>query len=166
MDESPPSRPEVRIRQASPGDLDATLPLSVEIQQLHVERAPWRYRPVDAEPMAAWMRARIAEGHVWLAFVDDRLAGLLYALPEDRPETPFTPAARLLLVDQLTVLGPFRRLGIGNALMDHAEDLAWQLGCERVELNVLAANEEAVAFYEARGYAAVIHRMVRHLGAD
>jgi ribosomal protein S18 acetylase RimI-like enzyme len=45
--------------------------------------------------------------------------------------------------------------GIGSALFDRLLDALREAGVERVEFEVLAANEDARGFYEARGFEAV-----------
>lgn len=45
--------------------------------------------------------------------------------------------------------------GIGSALFDRLLDALREVGVERVEFEVLAANEDARAFYESRGFEAV-----------
>ncbi|KAF1025385.1 MAG: Acetyltransferase YpeA [Burkholderia plantarii] len=45
-----------------------------------------------------------------------------------------------------------RRLGIGRALMAHAEAALVALGCRKINLQVLPENDEARRFYAALGY--------------
>ncbi|WP_447755466.1 GNAT family acetyltransferase [Sphingopyxis fribergensis] len=47
-----------------------------------------------------------------------------------------------------------KRTGIGKALIRHAEAALQALGCEKVNLQVRATNDEVVHFYERLGYAA------------
>lgn len=55
-----------------------------------------------------------------------------------------------LYIDDLVVGETHRRHGVGRALMNFAEDEARSRGMSRVSLN---ARPEAIAFYEAIGYA-------------
>ncbi|ATF86604.1 MULTISPECIES: GNAT family acetyltransferase [Burkholderiaceae] len=45
-----------------------------------------------------------------------------------------------------------RRLGIGRAMMAHAEAELAALGCRKINLQVLQDNDEACRFYAALGY--------------
>lgn len=45
-----------------------------------------------------------------------------------------------------------RRLGIGRAMMAHAEAALAALGCRKINLQVLQENDEACRFYAALGY--------------
>ena len=51
-----------------------------------------------------------------------------------------------------------RRQGIGSALLDHAERRLSELGCVKINLQVLDGNLPAQRFYEAHGFA-VEHRV-------
>ena len=46
-----------------------------------------------------------------------------------------------------------KRGGVGTALVREAERALHALGCEKINLQVRAANEEVVQFYRALGYA-------------
>lgn len=45
-----------------------------------------------------------------------------------------------------------RALGIGRSLLHHAESITAHRGCNRVHLEVHAANESALRFYQHAGY--------------
>ncbi len=46
-----------------------------------------------------------------------------------------------------------RRRGIATAIVHYAEDALGTMGCPKVNLQVVAGNEEVVGFYESLGYA-------------
>lgn len=52
----------------------------------------------------------------------------------------------------LAVAEPARRFGVGRALMQHVEHALSELGCPKINLQVLVENEAVVAFYEDLGY--------------
>ena len=53
----------------------------------------------------------------------------------------------------LAVAPDCRRRGIGSMLMKHAESALKQLGCPKINLQVLAGNAQVVDFYKRLGYA-------------
>lgn len=53
----------------------------------------------------------------------------------------------------LAVLPEHRRLGIGSALVRHAEQALVTRGCMKINLQVVESNSQVVGFYEALGYA-------------
>ena len=58
---------------------------------------------------------------------------------------------RGLYLEDLFVLPPFRKRGIGRALMVHLARLAVQRGCARFEWSVLDWNTPAIDFYRSLG---------------
>jgi ribosomal protein S18 acetylase RimI-like enzyme len=65
---------------------------------------------------------------------------------------------------QIEVFQPCRSRGNGRQLLLAAEELAKQAGAKSIALNVFAANERAIAIYEAAGYATVSRGMTKVLG--
>lgn len=55
-------------------------------------------------------------------------------------------------MNYLAVAPRFRSRGLGRALVEHVERLLLERGCPKVNLQVRAANLEAVAFYRRLGY--------------
>ncbi len=58
---------------------------------------------------------------------------------------------KTLYIDDLCVDPAFRKLGIGNALMDYAVSYGKEQDCRMLMLNVWEFNENAVRFYENYG---------------
>ena len=56
-------------------------------------------------------------------------------------------------VNYLAVSPTRRRAGLGRVLMAEAERMLAEAGCPKVNLQLRAGNDEALAFYEALGYA-------------
>jgi ribosomal protein S18 acetylase RimI-like enzyme len=53
----------------------------------------------------------------------------------------------------LAVAPDVRRRGIGTQLMKHAEQMLKSLGCPKINLQVVAANDSAIEVYKKLGYA-------------
>jgi ribosomal protein S18 acetylase RimI-like enzyme len=47
-----------------------------------------------------------------------------------------------------------RRLGLGRRLLEHAQQVLWELGCPKINLQVHTLNSGARLFYERLGYVA------------
>ncbi len=55
-------------------------------------------------------------------------------------------------VNYLAVEPALQGLGLGRALMDHAEALLLARGCPKVNIQVRGDNADVLGFYRARGY--------------
>ena len=86
--------------------------------------------------------------HVLLAFVDTEPAGLLICL-----EGFSTFACKPLLnIHDLMVALPYRRKGLAKLLLKKAEEIALDLGCCKLTLEVLERNHVAQSTYKAFGF--------------
>ena len=84
-----------------------------------------------------------------MARLDASPAGVATAFPGFS-----TFAARpLLSIHDLAVLSPFRRQGIGQALLAALEQIAMELGCCKLTLEVLSNNQVAQGAYRKSGFA-------------
>ncbi len=129
------------IRAFEPADTEAVL-------------AVWRdafphYSDADAPPHRDPLRAiamkRAAQPELFfVALCDGRLAGTLMAGYDGHRGWLYS----------LGVAAGARRVGIGRALIAHAEAALVARGCVKVNLQVLAGNDDACRFYEALGYRA------------
>jgi GNAT superfamily N-acetyltransferase len=69
-----------------------------------------------------------------------------------------------LYVEDIFVLEPYRRRGVGQRMFDRCRAVAKETGCGRVEFTVLQWNKSAQAFYEKNGAKRMewyLYRMVR-----
>jgi GNAT superfamily N-acetyltransferase len=64
-------------------------------------------------------------------------------------------------VESLAVLPPERGRGLGTLLLDCAEAVLDRLGAQDVMIGVLAGNNDALRFYERRGMAPAIVKLLR-----
>ncbi len=141
------------IRRALPGDAALLAALNRHVHDLHVTIEPQVYRATAQDEVAAWFRARLGSGEVALVAQEgDEPLGYVLARLVDGPGHLFKHPQRFLLVHQLAVAEGARRGGVGRALMAAIEAHAVASGVGSIELDVRAANAEALAFYAALGY--------------
>ncbi len=97
--------------------------------------------------LAAELAKRKA-AHVILAFVDDKPAGLVVCL-----EGFSTFACKPLLnIHDIIVSLPHRGKGLSKLMLQKAEDIAIDLGCCKLTLEVLEGNYVAQSAYKACGF--------------
>ena len=132
----------ITVRMAAPADAPLLLPM--------FEAFYGRFLDVhDPDGIRARLVAAAPVDTVLVALVDGHPAGFasLRVLPQI--ETPH-PHAEL---SDIYVNTGDRRRGVGRALMAHAERLARERGCPRMQLTTGLDNEDARAFYRTLGYA-------------
>ena len=88
-----------------------------------------------------------ASHHFFVAEVDGRRVAVLWLGERDDPD-----AGRLAWVFSVETEPASRRRGHGRAVMLLAEQVARDLGHDRMGLNVFAKNEAAIALYASLGY--------------
>jgi len=92
--------------------------------------------------------AKRKSAHVILAFVDSQPAGLVVCF-----EGFSTFACKPLLnIHDVIVALPYRRRGLSKLLLQKAEDIAFDLGCCKLTLEVLEGNHVAQSVYKAFGF--------------
>lgn len=57
-----------------------------------------------------------------------------------------------LYLGMLTVKPELQRKGIGDLLMNKAEERARKLGCRKIQMTVITARDSLIAYYQRRGY--------------
>jgi GNAT superfamily N-acetyltransferase len=89
---------------------------------------------------------------IFIAEEDGKPVGCIVCKLVERPENPFAFAARILLIDQVSVLPSAHGKGVGTALMQRAESLAKELNVQRIQLDSWDFNLNAHAFFEHLGF--------------
>ena len=157
---------QIVIRQATVQDYDALCAIIDEVDSLHRDRMPHIFQkppgPVRDREYILGLLADESVG-LFVAEVEDQVAGFVHALVRDSPPWPILVPRRRAFVDSLAVWSRFRRRGVGRALMDQAHEWAIAKGAVDIELNVFEFNQSALAFYRALGYETSTRRMVRNL---
>jgi len=143
-------RADLEIRRADPSDADAVSGLLRELGH-------------DSPPAKTAQRiTRLAGSNrdaIFVAVLDERVSGVahIHMLPL------FQADGHIGRLTALAVAPDCRRQGIGESLVNAAEDFARDGGCERIELTSGDQRTEAHTFYRAIGYSPVSQRFVRSL---
>lgn len=151
----------VELRAARANDLPALVALRDKLNAL--ERAGCPHAPIVRlsveEFTAVWGGTFDSPDHCWRVLqVGPRLIGfgLIYLVPLGPPP----PGAFI----HWAYLEPeYRRLGLGQALLDHLLDWARSRGADRVELQFIDGNEAAQHFWAKMGFQTYARKCVRSL---
>lgn len=156
---------DIRIRPATEDDYEAINLVFTEELAHHSALLPERFQLTDPVMPRQWLMNLLAQPRKTLlvAKVEGQVVGLILLVESVSQDDPIYRPRRYLYVDELAVLAEFRRQGIGQLLMEAAEELAADQGIPTIELNVWEANPRALAFYERLGYRTIRRRLARDL---
>lgn len=144
----------IEIRPARRVELNRVNTLRRQVNALHVQGRPGHFKP-DFGPE---LQARLFE-----AFDSERFGVIVAAEGADilgfavvqyvhRPEGPYTLPLDFYHVEEFGVDAAHRRRGIATALVTYMKADAKARGFTRLDLDVWAFNDSALAFYEAAGF--------------
>ena len=94
------------------------------------------------------------EGKCYLAIENDKVLGLIMGNipPYDEYDYLDYKCPRRGEITELIVSKSTRSKGIGQALMEKLEEYFKSVGCEYLLVDVFAYNENAIKFYDKKGY--------------
>ncbi|EZP61291.1 MULTISPECIES: GNAT family N-acetyltransferase [unclassified Exiguobacterium] len=150
----------MNIRTARPDDFQALIPLFQQIHEQHVALRPDHYRPHEMPVSEDLFLSQLDRSDFEILVAEYKgLAGVI-VLKEDIIEgSGFVFDKHYLRVISLVVADTHQKQGVGKRLMQAAYAHAKTIGCDRIELGVDDANQEAIAFYEALGMSVRSRRM-------
>jgi GNAT superfamily N-acetyltransferase len=156
----------MNTRRATPSDSRVLSSLSRDVQSLHAEHHPGIFKMPENDDFAtSFFDEMLADPSVsvFIAEEDGDAVGCIVCKLVERPENPFTFAARMLFVDQISVLPSARGKGVGAALMQRAEMLAKELNVQRIQLDSWDFNLNAHEFFEHMGFQKFNFRFWKYL---
>ena len=150
------------IRIAQSTDLAAIARLLVQVQDQHLAEYPHVFRAMTLLQAQAEIAAALAAGS-YIVHEDDRVSGFAKWLVQDRPETAYTTAVRIVQIDQIGVDAGRRRQGIGQQLLEWVVQRARGLGAHRVQLDTWESNVIAHGAFRTAGFVPYHRRLWRLL---
>ena len=138
----------IHVRRAAPGDAAALVELAravgAEPEGWLITNGEWRTQSEERRYLRAVRRHSHAA--VFVAETADAIVGRISLARDAHPASEHVADLGLMVAE------PFRRRGVGRALMDAAEAWAREVGVLKLELHVFPYNEAAIALYEGLGY--------------
>jgi len=145
---------EIVIARATEADAEAISALNREVQGLHAAALPRLFKPPGAEsfpPSGVGELLANPENVLLLARVGPEPAGYVYAEIVRRSETLLRYAHAMIYLNHISVAAPFRKRGVGRALVEAVRQIGAQHGISTLALDVWSFNEPARRFFHRCG---------------
>ncbi|NIZ15271.1 GNAT family N-acetyltransferase [Phaeobacter sp. HF9A] len=150
----------MKLSLLDPAEAACLLPLFQDLHALHVAHHPERYpAEPDPEAMAEWMQAWLAEpqSHALVARSPQEVVmGYLVYEIEERRALPVRPAETRATVQHIAVAEPFRRMGVGRALMSEMKRRALDQGVSVIATTYAPFNAASAGLMRSHGLEPVL----------
>ena len=149
----------MEIRLAALGDIEPIRRLNEEFWRYNAGLQPEYYKAATESGEYPKSVITNESSDIFLAAEGGAIVGLIHVREERTPPyAPIVPHRYAEIVD-LIVSAPYRRAGIGSALMDAAKEWGRRRGLRYMELFVLSDAAGAFSFYQRYGFDTVSHTM-------
>ena len=141
------------IRFACENDIPQMLDLLLQVGEVHHQIRPDLFRAGAQKYDEAALR-RLLENPdrpILAAEEDGTMVGYAFCILQITRDDPVLCDRRVLYIDDLCVDENYRGRGIAGALYRRSLELAKELSCDAVTLNVWCGNDNAQRFYENCG---------------
>lgn len=139
----------VTVERAAPAEADAVADLWVSLARDQRRHGSHLHADANRDAIRESMARCAVDDRLLVARDGDALVGFVRL---DVERGPLSQDATRGLVRDLYVVPDRRGEGVGTRLLDAAEAALRDRGVDVVALEALAANADAVRFYERRGY--------------
>ena len=145
----------IEVRPARREELDAVNALRRQVNDVHVQGRPDIFRPGFGPQLAGHVYEQFDSDRfgVIVALLDGKIAGFATGQYVRRPESAYNLPRDFYQVEEFGVDAAHRRRGVASALVDYMRADARRRGFRRINLDVWAFNDGALAFYKRAGFA-------------
>lgn len=144
---------DIIIRNASPDDYEALLPLFRQVHEFHVQVRPDLYKENPVPVEQEYFENQLMDGrhHIFVAVLSNETVGVAVTKEEETAENTIVKERKILSIKSLCVAKPHRKKGIGKKLMSFVFDFGRTLKVDGIELGVSEENPSAIEFYKSIG---------------
>ena len=145
----------MRISPLDPHEAPRLVPLLQDLHALHVAHQPARY-PADPAPdaLTLWLQEWLSQPQTFALVAlspQDAVMGYLIYEVEDRAALPVRAAERRAMVHHIAVAKPFRRIGVGKALMVEMKRRALADGATVIGVTYAPFNTASAGLMQSMG---------------
>lgn len=144
----------VEIREADARDAAAVSALNADVQQIHADVLPWRFKEpgpesfTEADALEFMSRP---DRFTYLAFEEGEAVGYVVAEVRHYPDSGRVHEHAMVYVHHLSVRPDAQRKGVGKALLDAVKARGESMGITLMGLDTWTFNEQALAFFRKYG---------------
>ena len=153
------------IRPFKSEDIKAVNIIFDEIDAMHRSSRPDFFKSAEEPFRTAEYYARFGteKDELFVGDLNGEIVGFCEIAIRSTGTVPIMVPRTIGFVDTLAVTGRCRQSGVGAALMEQAEAWSRSKGATAVDFMVWDFNENAIGFYEHRGYSTIMRRMTKPL---
>ena len=143
------------VRFAEKQDLDRVNELRRQVNDIHVAGKPDVFKPGFSKELQKYLYQfqKDADCRIVVAEQEGEICGFALLRHIKRPENLMKLKQDYLEIDEFGVDEAYRRQGIASEMIAFIRDYAKKNHIHRIELNMWEFNKDALAFYEAVGFA-------------
>ncbi|YCO01263.1 GNAT family N-acetyltransferase [Vibrio sp. VNB-15] len=143
----------MKVRPATPDDLDALFELNKQINELHHLHAPQAFVAPSEEDRAFLINALADEERLFLVAEEhQQVLGFITASITQNETVSFLIKDPICRIGTIVVDESQQSKGIGRLLMTEVEQWAHQSGAIQIRLEVMEFNQTAQQFYDKLGF--------------
>lgn len=154
------------LRDARPNDRKALDKLFQEELRYHRELMPDAFNVPDIVVEESWLESILSDNVTFLVVAEysEKIVGaVLYKIVHQTGDIILKKRS-YGYIEEMIVQEPYRRKGIGEALLDHAVESLKARQIKNIEINVWENNEIGMSFYEKYGFQTIRRRMKMEIG--
>lgn len=152
---------DIVLRKAEPGDISFLEELFHEELQYHMSLLPGLFKMPKTLVKKEWLESILHDDSVDIVVAEYKgdIVGIILYKIITQIETIILKDRRYGYVEEMIVREPFRRMGIGGRLLDHALQELVSKNITEIEINVWEDNRIGIRFYEKHGFQTIRRRM-------
>lgn len=144
----------IMVRRAEYDELEQVNELRKMVYEMHAAGRPGFFRPVFCDELRRYIYGKYAadDADVLVAVADETICGFAMVEYIVEPETVYSFEQRYYRVAEIGVSQDHRRQGVAMALLSYMKAEATARRLDRIELDMLEFNADALKFYEEAGF--------------
>jgi ribosomal protein S18 acetylase RimI-like enzyme len=144
----------MKILEAKETDLPSLIELNSEVQELHINWNPEKFKKVSKNEIIEWLMELLNDKtvKVLIAFMDSKAVGYAIAKILKREGNVFIYPSQFIEIDQIAVTKKYRNKNVGKKLVEEIKNHAQKIGINTLSLSVLARNSNAIKAYTNMGF--------------